>query len=300
MAAAMDSLATVTERIEALYLGLSPQLRQAARYLLEEPEDVALNSMRRVAARAGVQPATMVRLARALDFPGYGELREPFRAHLRGERGYAQRARALFAHGGASASGTLLQSAASHDLANIQQTYDELAPERFAAIVAVLAEARRLYVVGLRKCYPLAAYFHYAYDMFADNMVLAASRGGLLTDALKPIAAGDALLAIGFRRYTRETVQAVALARHRGASVVAITDSRLSPLAVADHVLVAAKASPSFFGSLVGALALIQALIAGLVRHAGADAIAHLAETEHYLDSFATYWEGAQMTESQP
>ena len=86
----MNDFAAVTGRIEAAFPDLSPRLRQAARYVIDRPDEVALSSMRRVAAGAGVHPSTMVRLARALAFPGYGALREPFRQHLRGERRYAE------------------------------------------------------------------------------------------------------------------------------------------------------------------------------------------------------------------
>ena len=288
----MGDLAAVTARIESLYPRLSPRLRQAARYVLDRPDDVALISMRRVAARAGVHPATMVRLAQALAFSGYAALREPFRQHLRHDRGYAERARGLVSR--EAPSDALLRDIVVLDTANLGRTFDDLDGARFSAVITALSTARRLFVVGLRKCYPLAYYFHYAYDMFRDNAVLAGGPGGLLTDRLRGIDDGDALLVIGFSRYTRDSVRAAEHAAARGARIVAITDSRLSPLAaVADHVLVAAKASPSFFGSLVGALALVQAIVAGLVARAGRDALGRLAESEAHLDTFDTYWEVA-------
>jgi len=288
----MGDLAAVTARIETLYPRLSPRLRQAARYVLDRPDDVALNSMRRVAARAGVHPATMVRLAQALAFSGYAALREPFRQHLRHDRGYAERARGLVSR--EAAGDTLLRDIVALETANLGQTFDDLDDARFTAVITALSAARRLFVVGLRKCYPLAFYFHYACDMFRDNAVLAGSPGGLLADRLRGIGADDALLVVGFSRYTRATVHAAEHAAARGARVIAITDSRLSPLAAAaDHVLVVAKESPSFFGSLVGALALVQAIIAGLVAHAGHDALGRLAESEAHLDAFDTYWESA-------
>ena len=290
----MGDFAAVTERIESSYPRLSPRLRQAARYMLGQPDDVALSSMRRVAERAGVHPSTMVRLAHALSYPGYGELREPFRRHLTGGRHYADRARDLVTRGTGSETAALLGELANQDIANIERTYAGVAADDFAAAVDALGDARRIYVVGLRKCFPVAAYFHYAHQMFRDNAVLAAGRDTLLTDELRTLGAEDAMLAVSFSRYTRDTVEAVAHAAARGAAVVAITDSRLSPLAAsARHVLVTAKRSPSFFGSLVGALSLAQALIAALVARGGDDAIAALGATERHLDAFDTYWEDA-------
>src|SRR3954452_4896998 len=84
----------VTERFDAL----SGQLRLAARHLLDHPDDVALGSMRELAHQAGLPPVTFVRLARALGFADFSELRALFQNQLResGERTrFSGRARVL-------------------------------------------------------------------------------------------------------------------------------------------------------------------------------------------------------------
>ncbi len=294
----MNDLAAVTARIETVFPSLSPQLRQAARYVIDRPEEVALSSMRRVAARAGVHPSTMVRLAHALAFSGYTEMRAPFRQHLRDGRHYAARARDLVARDVGSAVTPLLREVAAQDVANIERSFARIGAEQFAAVIDVLHGARRLYVLGLRKCFPVAHYFHYAYQMFRDNGVLLGSQAGLLNDALRCVGEGDAMLAVSFARYTRDTVRAAGHAAECGATVVAITDSPVSPLAAAaHHALIAENASPSFFGSLVGAISISQALIAALVGRGGDDAIAALGETERHLDAFRTYWDETPMRE---
>ena len=73
---------TYSETIRRLVNSFSefpPQLQTAARYLLEHPEDVGLNSMRTIAREAGVQPATISRLTKVLGFSDYEQLREPFK-----------------------------------------------------------------------------------------------------------------------------------------------------------------------------------------------------------------------------
>ena len=86
----------VLTRLRSAYNGLSPQLRRGARYLLDQPDDAALLSMRRVAATAEVQPATLVRLAKRLGCSGYDELRDAFRDRLRGAgSAYGDRARRI-------------------------------------------------------------------------------------------------------------------------------------------------------------------------------------------------------------
>src|SRR5690606_11939715 len=75
-------LSDVRCRIEARFESLSPELKRAARWLAANPADIGLYSMRTVARRASVQPATLTRLSQALGFERYEDLRQPYRAGL--------------------------------------------------------------------------------------------------------------------------------------------------------------------------------------------------------------------------
>jgi DNA-binding MurR/RpiR family transcriptional regulator len=289
----MVELATVTEQIEMAFTQLSPQLKRAARYVLDAPDDVALNSMRTVAAHAAVHPSTMVRLAKRFDFPGYAEFREPFRERLRTHPAhYASRARSLQARRAtADTEHPLYQEIVLAGSDNIERTFDDISPEALVAAVETLAAARRIYVVGMRKCYPVAFYFHYACRMFRDDVVLLNGWAATMGDELRGLEGGDALLAVSFDPYTRETVSAVCHAARVGAAIVAVTDSAVSPLArAARHTLLVANRSPSFFRSLVGAMALAEALVAFLVARGGEVAVRALADSEGQLRTLGAYW----------
>src|SRR5216684_254811 len=80
---AMTDIVSVTRRLEGGYHSLPPQLRKAARYVVKAPTEIALYSLREVAARAEVGPTTLVRLAAQLGFASYNAFRETFREGLR-------------------------------------------------------------------------------------------------------------------------------------------------------------------------------------------------------------------------
>jgi DNA-binding MurR/RpiR family transcriptional regulator len=285
--------AAVKQRLETAYPGLSPQLRHAARYVLDRPDDVALHSMRHLASIAGVHPSTMVRLARAMDFPGYVDFREPFRQRLRGAgAGYLDRVRHLQARGRDTDAAALIGDMLTADLGNLGQSFADIGVDRLSECVAEMSAARRVYVVGLRSCYPVAFFFHYGWSMFEDKTVLLDGRGGTFADELRAIGEGDAMLAISFTPYTREVVRAVSHAKDRGARIIAITDSAVSPLARrADWPLIVSTDSPSFFHSVVPALAVVQSMIALLAARGGTAALDSLAASVDQLDSFRAYWD---------
>ena len=291
----MNATSELTTRLEQVFQSLSPQLRLAARYVLDAPDDVALNSMRTVATHAGVKPSTLVRLARELNFSGYAEFREPFRQRLRthGER-YVDRARNLQARSSSPdkrPDGNLLQDVLYNGNQNLQNTFSATSDAELSELAILLEGARRIYVVGMRKCYPVAYYLHYAFRMFQENVVLANGVAATVADDLRGLQEGDVLIAIGFDAYTRGTVRAAQHAITAGADVVAITDSTLSPLALgARQTFVVANDSPSFFRSLAAAMALAETIVAYLVAQIGEPAVERLRQTEDHLEAFGTYW----------
>lgn len=284
--------AGLVNRVAEIFPGLSPELRRAARFVLDRPDDVALMSMRGLARDAGVHPSTMVRLARAAGFDGYGEFREPFRHRLRDQPlGYAARVRDLQARRSGSGVARLLAEAQAAADANVRSTFSALDEAQVEAAAETLAKSRHVLVVGLRSCFPIAFCFHYAYRMFRDSVRLLEGGGGTFADDLREVGHGDAIFAVSVEPYTAETVRAVTYGKGRGAAVVALTDTVLSPLArQADHTLLIRRDSPAFFGSLVAALAVVEALIILLVADGGDEALAAIERSERHLDDFDAYW----------
>lgn len=281
----------LVQRVADIFSGLSPELRRAARFVLDRPDDVALTSMRGLARDAGVQPATMVRLARAAGFSGYEAFREPFRHRLRNRQiDYVSRARTIQSRGEDSGVPRLLAEVQAATDANLRATFATSNAAAFNSSAAALAGSHRVFVAGLRSCFPIAFSFHYAYRMFRDDIRLLDGHGGTFSDGLREIGPGDAMFAISIDPYTAETVQAVVHAKEQGASVVALTDTLLSPLAMnADHVLLLRCDGPPFFGSLAAAHAFVEALIVVLVANAGEEALQAIARSEHQLETFRAY-----------
>ena len=269
---------------------LSPQLRRAARFLSRHPDLIAIYTLRDLAKRAAVAPATFVRLAQALGFPGYPELRREILGRiLPAALTYAAKAEELQRVGDASG---LYERIFAAQAANLQATQRANAPDVIRASAETLERARRVWIVGMRSLYPLAFYLHYVWGFFRHDLFLAASPAGTLDNALFAIERGDAMVVMTMAPYTREAVAAAEMAARAGARVVAITDSDLSPLAAhADHMLVAATDTPSFFHSLLAANALVEALIAMLANRGGNKAVSAIRRTQDRLQAMHTYLE---------
>ncbi|HEY0522733.1 MAG TPA: MurR/RpiR family transcriptional regulator [Stellaceae bacterium] len=303
----MDGLSDIGQlsgRISSRFEALSPQLRNAARYLLDHPDDVALRSMRDIAQAAGLPAVTFVRLTRALGFADYAELRNLFQNRLReangsgnGGRPYSLKARDLQRRGGTSSgsdggdSAALLKELFGAEMDNVQLTYEKNHPEALTKAVELIEGAARVCILGQRSCYPIAFFFAYVYRLFRTNAVLLQSGGGMVLDELRGIGRNDLLIAISMAPYSTETVRAARFTHDEGARLLALTDDPLSPIArIADRTLLVAPGTPSFFHSIVSPIALVQALLALLVARGGKDALAAIERSERQLERFQAYW----------
>jgi DNA-binding MurR/RpiR family transcriptional regulator len=288
------NVAQLSEFVAGHFDELSPQLRNAVRYLLDHRDDVALLSMREIAQAAGLPSVTFVRLSRALGFADYSDLRCLFQKRLRDGKQvkrYSRKARDLQVRGDETGTLELLKDLFSAEMDNIELTFEKNHPDTLIKTVELIESAKRVCVLGQRSCFPIGFFFNYVYRLFRGNSVLLQNQGGTIIDEFRGVGRGDVLIAISLAPYTSEVVHAVQFAGEAGARIVAITDDRLSPIArAADETLLVAAGTPSFFHSIASMVTLVQALLALLVSRGGRQALDAIEFSEKQLERFKAYW----------
>ena len=281
----------LTERIIRSFDDMPAQLQAGARYVLDRPRDVALLSMREQARQAGVQPATMTRLAKRLGLSGYDDLREMYAAAVRnGELGFAGRANAQVSSqklkGDKALAADMLKSIGNQ----IAQLATPGGLERLVNAAKALAAARRIYCLGLRSSHSIAWHLHYVLTLVGDRSVHIEGIGATGSDALARATARDVLLVASVMPYTRLTIELAEYAVAQGIDVVAITDSEVAPLAqIAQHVVIVPTESPSFFHAMSPAFAVAEVLGAVIAGRGGDDALASLRHSDGHLAALNTH-----------
>jgi DNA-binding MurR/RpiR family transcriptional regulator len=278
------------QQLDSRFASLTPELQRAARWVREHPAELGLQSMRQSARAAGVSPATMTRLARALAFDGFDAMRRPAMAALAqsaGRSGSTKNDTAIDALVGGSAS--LSQPAQVANVASVLARNP--AAQMLGAARSILA-ARQVLFLGLRASFGIAHHLRYTCDWLRPGTALATDPGGAWADQLAELGSSDLLVAISQAPYTVQTVQAAQQLRARGVRVLALTDNPLSPLArEASTVLLFDAASPSFFHSMVGAQALSEVLMATVSEQGGPAVLQRLAERQRRLQTAHVYWD---------
>jgi DNA-binding MurR/RpiR family transcriptional regulator len=279
----------VLETIRKDFSDLSPQLQVGARFLIDHPEEVAVSSMRDIAGRAGVQPVTLVRLARALGFPGWQSLRAKFIDRVRGTpHPFSRRAADLIRRDG---SATLFQETLSVLASSLETTRAGIDDNAVRTVADLLERAPTVYVAGFRSCFAPAFTLYYTYRMFRQSaLVLLSGTGGMFEAELRALGHDDAVLLISFDPYSREAGVVADMTRRVGARLIAVTDSRVGPIARdADQVLIFSTGSSSFFPSVVAGSAVLECIIAVLLARAGRTAVASVRAAEAQLFSLGAY-----------
>lgn len=279
------------ERIITRFNDMSPQLRQAARYILEHPQETALVSMRELSRHAGVQPSTMTRLAKFLGFQGYDDIRAHHAEAIRlGTDGLTARAARRGSDSDAIEGKGLARQMLQGVAAQIARLCEDDSLERLKAVADRLAGARRVYVLGLRSCHSVAWHFHYVMSLLGDRTVHLDGPAGTGDDGLIRAGAQDVLLVISISPYALHSLELAQFAREKGLGVLAITDSEVSPLAgISDHVIICSTDSQSFFHTLTPALAVSEVLCGLLASQDRPAALNALQEADRHLLALNTY-----------
>ncbi len=277
-----NSQEEVLDQLLAEFDQLPGQLQISARYIIDHPHEVGLQSMRTLAANAEVHPNSFVRLARHLGFEGYDAMRERFRDFVRAGIGSSpdrvQWLRELDRSGGSAA---VFGSMAEACLDNMEKMFAQQSVEDLERAVDCMINARRVYVLGLGLAYPLAYNFWYVARMGFDHFILSPRHGSQPSDDMIRMDERDCLLAMTFQPYRRDTLAAVQQAREQGAKIIGITDSSAATLCrEADLGLVAPTHTPQFFQSNAAVAALLESLCALLIVRGG-DAASAAVEAFH-------------------
>jgi len=288
------SATLVLQRLIGQIDSLSPKLRDAARFIVDHPAEMGVSSMRRLAQLSGVTPNTLTRLARTLGFDGYETLRDVFRDAVRnGAQSIPDRAKWLQSVGRGGRHGGLVGEMARAMLQNLERMYSEIDLPRLEGAARAIIAADRVFVLGVRGVYGLAHNFYYVGRMALPNLVLVPRQGSTALDDMIVTTPKDLVLAITLAPYARETSEACLHAQQRGAHLIAVTDSRASPLAgKARHELVAPSATPQFFNSTAAAVALLETLLAMIVALGDRRMLASIGLYDSVRTKHRVYWEG--------
>jgi len=261
----LSSYEGFVNRVTEEYPNMSGRFQQVARFLLQNPNLVAMQSINMLAEQCGTHPSIVVRFAQSCGYTGFKQLQAVFQHRLTSSApGYHERIRALNADlqsNGVKSNMDFLNQLIARDIATLNELVHSVTEEILEKAATILAGSDTIFIAGQMRSDPVARFLRYVLSILKKKVNLLDAAGGLATEISRLMAPNDALIAIAFRHYAKEVVQIGDIARENGTPSIVITDSILSPLAKNASVLFTVPEEEySFSRSLAAPMCLSQVI----------------------------------------
>ena len=265
----------VLERLTEEWDALTPEAQKAARYVLENPNDVGVSTVREIAEAANVKPNTFVRMARQVGFEGYEDFRAPFREAIRkGAVSFPDRARWLQDIRKSGDLGGLYADMVEGSIRNLEETFASIDAEALKSAAEAIWASRQVFTLGVGVNNANARNFTYLASTGMVQFHAIPRPGSTPTDDLAWADSRDVLIAMSMRPYRSEVVAALNVAREQGMTIIGLSDSPASPIIrAADHGFVVAVDTPQFFPSSVSTIALLETLLSFVIAVASEEIV---------------------------
>ena len=262
--------------------------RMLANYITESYDKAAFLTASKLGACVGVSESTVVRFAMELGYDGYPSMQKALQEMVVNRLTSVQRIEVANDRiGNQDILSTVIQS----DIDKLRQTGEIISKEHFAAAVDAILKARRVFILGVRSTAPLASFLGYYLSQMLDTVhIVTASGTSAVFEQIISIDEKDAVIAFSFPRYSTSTAQGAGYCRSKGATVIGITDSALSPLGrSSDHVLLAKSDMISLVDSLTAPLSIANALIVAIAARRERELEKKFSELERLWDKYNVY-----------
>ena len=224
----MSNTNDLTNRINERYSRMSKGQKLLANYITDYYDKAVFLTASKLGEVVGVSESTVVRFAAQLGYKGYPDFQKSLEEMVHQKLSSVERMEA--AYGRTSQSG-ILESVLRSDMEKIKGTLNKIDPNAFELAVDTLLTAKRIYIIGIRSCAPLASFLaFYLNYMFDDVVLLHTNSSSELFEQMVRIGKDDVIVGISFPRYSMRTLKALEFANNRNAKVITLTDNVHSPM----------------------------------------------------------------------
>ena len=277
----------ILHTIEKNMISFSKGQKLIARYILDNYDKAAFMTASRLGKTVQVSESTVVRFATQLGYDGYPSMQRALQEMIRGKLTSIQRIQAS----DSVLTGTDLVTNVLHrDMEKIRMAIDQIDGAEFERVVDTIVAAKKLYIVGFRSSSFLAGYLNFYFRLVFDNVVQVQGGAAGTFDQIFRVGPGDVVIALCFPRYSELAIKTISFAKERGATIVGVTDSEMSPVArMAECALLVHNEMLSFVDSLAAPMSMLNALILACARKKGTDVSASFSELEQVWERFAIF-----------
>jgi len=274
--------------ISTMFPTFSKGQKYIAKYITEHYDKAAFMTASKLGNIVGVSESTVVRFASELGYEGYPELQKALQEMIRNKLTSVQR---IEVSTDILGGGDIIEKVFNADIEKIRKTLVDVSREDFEGAVNAIVNAKKIFIFGVRSSASLASFIGFYFNLILDNVrLIHTTSDSEVFEQILRVGPEDAVIGVSFPRYSSRTVKAMKYASDRGATVISLTDSNMSPLyQYSKYNLLAKSDMVSFVDSLVAPLSLINALIVAVGMKRQEEVYATFAELERIWDEYDVY-----------
>lgn len=274
--------------IKEHYESFSKGQKLLADYIMNNYDKAVFLTAAKLGKTVGVSESTVVRFATQLGYKGYPGFQKALEEMVRNKLNSIQRMEVTY---GRISQMEILETVLRSDIDKIKMTLANIDRRAFDNAVDTILSARRIYIVGIRSCAPLASFLSFYLNLICENVIVVNTNGSSeIFEQLIRINEEDVIIGISFPRYSMRTLKALEFASNRKAKVITLTDSIHSPINLYSSCnLIARSDMASIVDSLVAPLSLINALVVALCMKKQKEVITTLETLEQIWDEYQVY-----------
>lgn len=275
-------------QIRERYAKLSKGQKLLADYIMENYDKAVFLTASRLGKTVGVSESTVVRFATQLGYEGYPEFQRALEELVRNKLNSIQRMEVAY---GRISQSEILETVLQSDAEKIKMTVANIDKDHFEKAVDMMLHAKRIYIVGIRSCAPLASFMGFYLNLIFENVTLVNTNSSSeIFEQLIRIGEEDVIIGISFPRYSVRTLKALEFANNRKAKIITLTDSMHSPMtSYASCNLIARSDMASIVDSLVAPLSVVNALVVALCMKKRDEITKTLGTLEEIWDEYQVY-----------
>lgn len=275
-------------RMEGKYSKMSKGQRRLADYVRENYDKAVFLTAAKLGETVGVSESTVVRFAIQLGYKGYPGFQKALEELVKNRLNSIQRMEVAY---GRISQSEILETVLQSDIDKIKQTLAVIDHKAFNLAIDTILNARKIYVIGIRSCAPLASFFSFYLNLVCDNVTpVTTNSSSEIFEQLIRIGEEDVIVGISFPRYSMRTLKALEFASNRKAKVITLTDSIHSPMNLYSSCnLIARSDMASIVDSLVAPLSVINSLIVALCMKKQKEVVSTLETLEKIWGEYQVY-----------
>lgn len=275
-------------RMEEKYKKMSKGQKRLADYVTENYDKAVFLTAARLGEVVGVSESTVVRFATQLGYKGYPGFQKALEELVRNKLNSIQRMEVTY---GRISQPEILETVLQSDIEKIKLTLTGIDQKAFELAIDTILSAKRIYVVGIRSCAPLASFLCFYLNLVCENVTAVNTNSSSeIFEQLIRINEEDVIIGISFPRYSMRTLKALEFASNRKAKVITLTDSVHSPMNLYSSCnLIARSDMASIVDSLVAPLSVINALVVALCMKKQKEVVHTLETLEQIWGEYQVY-----------